>query len=274
MSIKTCLVTAAGFGTRMGDHGKNLPKPLWPIFGKTLLDLQLNYVRSLGIENIYINAHHCREQIREWARGKDVNLLEEEEILGSGGCVHNMFQKHTDKKETILIVNSDQFYFFQQSFLDTAFKIMKEEGSCAHLFGIRVDKDEKYNETVVSNDLLVEINKPSGERDYITYSGVGIIDLSQLEYRDGASGFFDSVCNFRNKKVSLTTPDESEYWDYGTQDKYLESMFSVLDQRESEMYKFLEGTNSFEGISKSSNRIEIESIILERKGSVRTLTIK
>jgi mannose-1-phosphate guanylyltransferase len=279
MKIKTCLITAAGFGTRMGEVGKKIPKPLWPIFNKTLLDLQLNYAKELGVEDIYINIHHQADLIREWAKDKNVNLLEEDEILGSGGCVHNLYKNIRDKSQTILIINSDQFYFFDKAHLNRAKEMMITKKACAHLIGIKVDKHEKYNETVLVDNILSSIEKPQGDVDYITYSGVGLIDLSLLKYREGVSGFFDSVCNYKKDSVLMTTPDKSEYWDFGTKEKYLECMFQVLKEENSEMYKFLKKNDVFsDGVqivetNEQANEIQLDlhNLILCKNGEVLSL---
>lgn len=278
MKIKTCFITAAGFGTRMGEVGKRIPKPLWPVFSKTLLDLQLDYAKNLGIENIYINSHHQSELIAKWAMNKNVTLLKEDIILGSGGCVHNLYEHIDNKEETILIINSDQFYFFDKSYVELAYQQMINENSCAHLIGIKVDKSEKYNETIIEKDSLIKIDKPRGEEDYITYSGVGLIDLSKLKYQKGVSGFFDSVCNFKENHIVMTTPSESEYWDFGTKEKYLSAMFNVLKSETSLMYSFLKENNVFDEdveINESDNMTEIVlnsyKLKLIKKGESLTL---
>ena len=51
------LILAAGKGTRMGEIGKVLPKVLWPIYERSLLELQVQYAKSLGIKDIYIKNH-------------------------------------------------------------------------------------------------------------------------------------------------------------------------------------------------------------------------
>ncbi|OIQ18281.1 MAG: hypothetical protein BM556_08450 [Bacteriovorax sp. MedPE-SWde] len=239
MNIKSCLITAAGLGTRMGEIGKKLPKPLWPIFDKNLLDLQVEYAKNLGVEKIYINTHHHKDKINDWARDKDVIILEEELLLGSGGCIHNL--KNTIKEDIgiILIINSDQFYFVEKEFINAAYRMMLRDGVNSHLIGIEVDKTEKYNETCLVNNYLNDIKKPSGESSYITYSGVGLINIDNIEYVSGESSFFKSVCDYKKEKVRLTTPTNREYWDFGTKEKYLENIFKLLEDKENEMYKFL-----------------------------------
>ena len=95
MPIDYCLILAAGFGTRMGEIGKHLPKVMWPVFEKTLLELQVSYARSLGIKNIYINLHYMGETIEKFCKEKSsfegVQLLwEKPEILDIGGAIHQL----------------------------------------------------------------------------------------------------------------------------------------------------------------------------------------
>ena len=91
MQIDYCLILSAGFGTRMGEIGKSLPKVLWPVFEKSLLELQVEYVKTLGIPKIFINLHHQKELILESVRNKavfdEVIFLTEEEILDIGGGI-------------------------------------------------------------------------------------------------------------------------------------------------------------------------------------------
>ncbi len=37
MQINQALLLCAGLGTRMGNIGKHIPKPLWPIFEKKFI---------------------------------------------------------------------------------------------------------------------------------------------------------------------------------------------------------------------------------------------
>ena len=41
MQLDFAYILAAGKGTRMGEIGKVVPKPLWPIYEKSLLELQV-----------------------------------------------------------------------------------------------------------------------------------------------------------------------------------------------------------------------------------------
>ena len=48
------LIVAAGIGSRLKEHTKNLPKCMLDFDGKTLLERQLSTYRDCGIDNISI----------------------------------------------------------------------------------------------------------------------------------------------------------------------------------------------------------------------------
>lgn len=240
--INTCLIASAGFGTRMGNLGKVIPKPLWPFFNLRMLDLQVEYVKKLGCKNIYINSHHCHEEMLEWLHGQDddsITLLHEPEILGSGGCIHNL--KNCVGDEIILVINSDQFYFFDFTHMDQDLQHMLASGAVAHLYAIEVAASATYNETIIKDGQLVDIAPHSGDESYYTYSGVGVIDLSKVSYQEGESSFFKSVCDYSNKKVLMALPKNPVFLDLGTLDKYI-NVISRLDKIPQVIREFLEST--------------------------------
>lgn len=57
------MIFAAGLGTRLKPITDSIPKALLPIGGKTLLEWQLDKLRTAGITDVVINIHHFPEQI-------------------------------------------------------------------------------------------------------------------------------------------------------------------------------------------------------------------
>lgn len=235
MKIDHCLILSAGSGTRMGAIGKVLPKILWPVFEKTLLQLQIEYAKSLGCKEIYINAHFLYEKIltafKNLSKSKkeSITLIYEPVLLGSGGAVHNIAHLiDVDKRGLLLVLNGDQFLFSPRGLIEMALDMADRYP--AVLFSIEVAKEatEKanYNEIKVQKDRLVGIERPSRER-FCTYSGMGIINLKNLDLIKGYSNFFDTVADFKNKEV-LFIQNTGEYWDFGTLDRYYHSLFQIL----------------------------------------------
>ncbi len=240
MKIDCCLILCAGLGTRMGPIGKVLPKSLWPLFEKKILDLQISFAKSLDVEKIYINAHHRFEQIKDFIdlynrkNNIKVKFLHEPTLLGSGGGVHNLasLEKY---QGNLLYLAGDQFYFFDKKYLEIAYNLLAENE--AVLFGLNVNNSDLYNRLIVENGLLKRIEKPN-QSSPITFSGMGLIELKKLKPCPGESSFFDTVANFKEQNISIITPKESEYWDFGTSKNYFDSCFRLLEVKDSRFLDF------------------------------------
>ena len=236
MQIDYCLILAAGFGTRMGKIGQKLPKVLWPVFEKSLLELQVAYARSLGISKIYINLHYMGEEIENYCKGKGAFegvtfLWERPEILDIGGAVHNLArQSEVNYKGKLLVLNADQFFYLKKEDL---FKILSPfEKFPGVLLTYWVNSSLGYNALEIDNERLVKgitKNKDLKPNQTIeTYTGISYVDLSQLEKVSGVSKFFDSVCPFEKKKIPALLLENVDYWDFGTLQRYWDTCFSIL----------------------------------------------
>lgn len=231
MALDHAFILCAGYGTRMGEIGKILPKLLWPVFENKMLELQVQYARHLGCKKIYINSHFLHEQIQAFVDEKkwsDVTLVHEPVLLDVGGGICNIASfPEFQNIDQLLILNGDQFYFFDHEYLLKASREMGE--AHALLFGIKVPADSGYNVTVIENDHLVRIEKPENKtEDYTTYSGVSLVNLKKLKRIPGPSKFFDTVAPFKVAPVLMRTPIYSEYWDFGTTARYFQSMFALM----------------------------------------------
>jgi NDP-sugar pyrophosphorylase family protein len=236
MQIDHCLILAAGFGTRMGEVGKKLPKVLWPVFEKSLLELQVAYARSLGIKNIYINLHFMADQIETFCKSRtefaEVNFLRESpDILDIGGAVHNLAsQKQVGYKGRLLILNADQFFYLPKDSLEKLLSPFRKVP--VTLLTYKVNSNQGYNAIKVNEHRLVAgvVKNNILERDteIETYTGISCVDLSRLTPVPGVSSFFQSVCLFEDKNCSALLLDNVDYWDFGTIERYWKSSFKVL----------------------------------------------
>lgn len=89
--IKTAMLFCAGLGTRLRPITNDIPKALVPVNGKTLLERNVEYLKSFGFEKIVINVHHFADKIEELLKEKNnfnIEILvsdEREEVLETGG---------------------------------------------------------------------------------------------------------------------------------------------------------------------------------------------
>lgn len=218
----------------MGAIGQKLPKVLWPVFEKSLLELQVAYARSLGIEKIYINLHYMGEEIEAFCKGKSAFegvtfLWEKPEILDIGGAIHNLASK-VNYRGKLLVLNADQFFYLSK---DHLFKILEPyQKHSGVLFSYWVNSSLGYNALEIDANRLVKKivkNKDLAPNSRVeTYTGISYIDLAQLTKTPGVSPFFESVCPFDKKDIPAILLDGVDYWDFGTVKRYWETSFNIL----------------------------------------------
>lgn len=106
------LLFAAGKGTRLQPFTLSHPKALAKVNGVTLLERNIRYLQSFGIQEFVINLHHFGEQIREFVSenqsfGSSIEFSDEkEELLETGGGLV-FARKYLENEEDFVIMNSD-----------------------------------------------------------------------------------------------------------------------------------------------------------------------
>ena len=224
------MIFSAGFGTRMGGLGKILPKPAWPLFETTLLGAQIEFALSLGCQKIFVNTHHLHEKLKKSLHDKylsNVVFVFEKEILGSGGGIHNIFAQNLFETDKVLTLNSDAFFFIPQ--MEEFEKIFDQlsDARCL-LMGARVSGRGAYREMAVAGGYLTGFNDFAKESNFVTYSGMGLINLEGLVPFEGQSNFFESVANFKDEPVRVVSVSKSEFWDFGTKEHYKENIYKLI----------------------------------------------
>jgi NDP-sugar pyrophosphorylase family protein len=82
------MLLGAGLGTRMGPLSRVLPKPAWPLGGRSILQWGADSFGKFGIQRLACNAHLHPEALRAVACGLEV--FEEPELLGSAGGLRSL----------------------------------------------------------------------------------------------------------------------------------------------------------------------------------------
>jgi len=84
------MVLAAGLGTRLRPLTNDRPKALVTIAGRTLLEITLTRLRSFGVCEVIVNAHHHADQIVDYLEanknfGIRIEVSREDTLLDTGG---------------------------------------------------------------------------------------------------------------------------------------------------------------------------------------------
>ena len=105
------IVLSAGYGTRLGELTREIPKPMLSIAGKPLLEYMLGYLRHNNFDEIAINLHYKPELIQNYfgdgaAWGVKIYYAYEENLLGTAGAVRN-FASFLGDTEDFLVIYGD-----------------------------------------------------------------------------------------------------------------------------------------------------------------------
>ena len=104
------MIFAAGLGTRLKPFTNNHPKALAVVNGKPLLQRNIEYLKSFGIDEIVINVHHFADQIIEFLEennyfGIEIIISDEtDQVLETGGGLVKAKDNFT---EDFLVMNVD-----------------------------------------------------------------------------------------------------------------------------------------------------------------------
>ena len=176
----SAMILAAGYGRRMLPLTSNLPKPLIKIKGVRLIDNIINFLQSLGCKQIVINTHYQHEKITQAIRknnfAKNIELIYEKEILGTGGGIKNAISNF--KNSNILVTNADIFWQ-NENFNDVKNLInnFSSTDSCKLLL---VEKKYAFGLQKNIGDFVISNNKVKRYMDgdkVVYYSGMQMINL-------------------------------------------------------------------------------------------------
>tara|TARA_B100000989_G_scaffold116754_1_gene85925 strand:+ start:74 stop:844 length:771 start_codon:yes stop_codon:yes gene_type:complete len=105
------LLLAAGVGTRLKPYTDFWPKCLMPINKIPLLEYWIYDLINVGVKNIYINTHHCSEEVVSFIKNnkyKDqIITFYEKNLLGTAGTIKSL--NNELKKDKCIVVHADNF---------------------------------------------------------------------------------------------------------------------------------------------------------------------
>lgn len=191
------IILAGGFGTRLQNVVKDIPKPMAPINAKPFLFYLLSYLKKHNFTDIIFSVHYLKEQIEQYFGnnflGLNISYAIEEEPLGTGGAIINSF-KYIDKSKPVVILNGDTFLEIDYQKLivnhqknKVNFTIaLKEMNNCSRYGKVEINQ----------NDVIIDFKEKSNnqEQGFIN-SGIYVVNPN----------IFDKYKNKLTKKFSFET---------------------------------------------------------------------
>jgi NDP-sugar pyrophosphorylase family protein len=233
------MILAAGFGTRLKPLTLSLPKPMFPVLNRPLLEHTLNLLSTQGIQDIIVNVHHLPNKIIEhFGDGSDfgvrLQFSREEEILGTAGGI-KMAQSFLEG-ESFLVINSDVLADID---LNKVLSFHKEKNSCLTLVVRKDAHPEKYKPIELAEGGRItrfvdaSIKEPPVTTQRVMFTGIQIME-PEIFSRIPSGKFFgtaeDVFPNMIKEELPVYGILHEKYWiDMGTRETYIQAQADALE---------------------------------------------
>ena len=233
------VLMAGGSGTRLRPLTCDLPKPMVPILNKPIAEHIINLLKKIGIREIVVTLHYLPDIMRDYFQdGLDFDVeityaVEEEQPLGTAGCVKNIEELLTD---TFLVISGDGLTDFD---LKQAIAFHKEKGSMATLVLTRVPNPVEFGVVITNPEgkIVRFLEKPSTSEIFsdTVNTGTYILEPEVLDYlptdqeADFSTDLFPVLLE-EGKPLYGYIADG--YWcDVGHLEAYRKSQYDALNQK-------------------------------------------
>ena len=232
------LVLAAGFGTRLRPLTEKLPKPLFPVANRPMINLILDYLKSCGVKSTGINTHHLRDLLNEHLRTiKEPEIFikeEKEKILGTGGGLAG-FREFLDGEEFFINHTCDILTTID---IKDAVKYHRENENIATF--ILVDCEPINHVSLLEDGSIVDIGNRLGrygEKNIKNLAGSGIVIYSKeiFQWLPRSRQAFEihptllEIIEKKPDKIKGYIAKKPYYWrDIGTIQSYWEAHRDIL----------------------------------------------
>lgn len=241
------LILAAGLGTRLRPHTENIPKPLFTIAGRPLLDIIISNLIHAGCEAIIVNTHHLYQKIESYLAHQSyaipVMTRHEPEILGTGGAIRNVadFWDNTP----FMVINSDivtdidlkRVYEFHLNHPHPATLVLHND---PEFNTVSVDENgfvQNFDHRIPLNESPLTGtcgSKRSGAAEIkrLTFTGIQVLNPEVLESIPDT--VFSSIIDCYKNLISLNIKicafiSKGYYWkDLGTPERYKQAIYENM----------------------------------------------
>ncbi len=233
------VLMAGGSGTRLRPLTCDLPKPMVPILNRPIAEHIINLLKRHQIREIIATLHYLPDVMREYFQdGSKFGVqmtyaVEEEQPLGTAGCVKNIAQL---LDETFLVISGDTITDFD---LSAAIEFHQKNKSKATLVLTRVNNPIEFGVVITDEKQRIKrfLEKPSTSEIFsdTVNTGTYILEPEVLDYLPA-----NQECDF-SKELFPVLLDKNEpmygyvaegYWcDVGHLDAYREAQYDGLQDK-------------------------------------------
>lgn len=236
------LILCAGLGTRLLPHTRHIPKPLFPIKGKPLLDRIMRSLIQARCRAIMINTHHLHHDIESFlARQRyaiPVHTRHEPRILGTGGAIYNV--RDFWDEDAFMVINGDivtdmdlkAVYDFH---LDHGHPVTLALHDFPQINTVSVDANQRILGFGDGDFTASGADFPENPAARLTFTGIQVIDPNVLKWLSKA--FFSSSIDFyralirEGMTIKACIPQNCYWKDIGTPRQYQSAVQDLLSHQ-------------------------------------------
>ena len=185
--MKTLLILAGGFGSRLRSVVSDVPKPLAPVSKEPFLKILLrNYIKQ-GANNIILLLHFEADKIKNMLEamnqngeldGVNIDLIVEKNPLGTGGAILNAIDYSA--------IDDSFFFFFSDTWLSESLKFMIDSESPS-VASVKLNDSSRYGSLKIYEKKILSFD----EKNKFIKSGwinAGMYHLNINNFFDYAPG--------------------------------------------------------------------------------------
>lgn len=201
LTMKKAMILAAGLGTRMQPITLTRPKALVEVKGISLLERNILYLKTAGIQDIVINVHHFAQQIQDFLAAKQnfgisIHISDESEaVLETGGGLLRA-KPFLQGDSDFILMNVDMLTNLS---LEKLADFHKNKGNALATLAVTERKSSRqllFNaemqlkgwENTATNDIIL-LNEAKTDLKPLAFSGIHLISPRIFDYLQGDGKF-------------------------------------------------------------------------------------
>lgn len=211
------LILAAGFGTRLLPYTRRIPKPLFTLLSRPVIEHVIKKLMDIGCDQILINTHHLHIQIKTFIEQKkytaDIQTIYEPVILDTGGAIATV--KSFMKDTAFFVINSDIIFNID---LKKVYEFHKKSDCLATLV---LHDHDKFNKVKI--DTRGYIQNFDSETNALAFTGIQVLSPRIFNYFPHKKIFssievYQTLC--KEKQINAFIEKDIFWSDIGTKDDY------------------------------------------------------
>ena len=216
------IILAGGFGTRLAQILKDVPKPMAPVCGRPFLEYQLDWLVKQGVNRVVLAVGYKKECIMDHFgasyRNMTITYSQEDTPLYTGGAARKAIERC--REERVFIVNGDTYF---PADLKKLRACAAEKDATAAVAVKRMFDFDRYGTVVF--DEACHINAFQEKRPCRDgYINGGIYDFAVTALKDYPEAFsMENDCFPRLAAAGelVACPDEADFIDIGVPEDYV-----------------------------------------------------